>query len=63
MKTLKWEENDKFEDAEMKVWKVKGEVVGYVQKWTSLTHVVVLGAGHFIPTESDCSFLAFLGHD
>ncbi|KMT08095.1 hypothetical protein BVRB_6g143470 [Beta vulgaris subsp. vulgaris] len=51
MKTLKWEEIAKFEDAERKVWKVKGEVAGYVQKWTSLTHAVVLGAGHFVPTD------------
>ncbi|XP_021854241.1 serine carboxypeptidase-like 50 [Spinacia oleracea] len=51
MKKLKWEGIDKFEDQERKVWKVKGEVAGYVQKWGSLTLAVVLGAGHFVPTD------------
>ncbi|XP_021746861.1 serine carboxypeptidase-like 50 [Chenopodium quinoa] len=51
LKKLKWEGVRKFEDAERKVWKVEEEVAGYVQKWGSLTHAVVLGAGHFVPTD------------
>ncbi|XP_021727279.1 serine carboxypeptidase-like 50 [Chenopodium quinoa] len=51
LKKLKWDGVRKFEDAERKVWKVEEEVAGYVQKWGSLTHAVVLGAGHFVPTD------------
>lgn len=51
MNKLKWEEIGKFQAAERKVWKVKEEVAGYVQKYGSLTHAVVLGAGHFVPTD------------
>lgn len=51
MKKLRWEGVGKFEAAERKVWKVGEDVAGYVQKWGSLTHAVVLGAGHFVPTD------------
>ncbi|KAG6650545.1 hypothetical protein CIPAW_06G051000 [Carya illinoinensis] len=39
MKTMKWEG---IED---------GVLSGYVKKWKSLTHVVVLGARHFVPAD------------
>ncbi|GAB4840404.1 hypothetical protein Ancab_021172 [Ancistrocladus abbreviatus] len=51
VKKLKWEGIWGFQAAERKVWKVDGELAGYVQKWGSLSHVVVLGAGHFVPTD------------
>ncbi|CAO2828509.1 unnamed protein product [Amaranthus hypochondriacus] len=51
MKRLNWDGIGKFEESERKVWEVKGEVAGYVQNWGSLSHVVVLGAGHFVPTD------------
>ncbi|KAL5723943.1 hypothetical protein ACHQM5_007273 [Ranunculus cassubicifolius] len=51
IKTLKWEGLDKFLDADRMVWKVNEEVAGYVQRWGSLTEVVVSGAGHFVPTD------------
>ncbi|KAH0990978.1 hypothetical protein GBA52_002461 [Prunus armeniaca] len=34
-----------------KVWKVGGEVAGYVQKWGSLSHVLVSEAGHLLPAD------------
>lgn len=51
MKKLKWDGIDEFLDAERKVWKVNGELAGYVQKSRDLSHVVVLDAGHLVPTD------------
>ncbi|KAL9277226.1 hypothetical protein ACSQ67_025234 [Phaseolus vulgaris] len=51
VKTMKWEGIEKFLNAERKIWKVNGELAGYVQNWKSLTNVVVLGAGHLLPTD------------
>ncbi|OMO60607.1 Peptidase S10, serine carboxypeptidase [Corchorus capsularis] len=51
VKTMKWEGIEKFLMADREIWKVNGEVAGYVQKWGSLTHVVVLGAGHLLPAD------------
>ncbi|GAB4828774.1 Serine carboxypeptidase-like 50 [Ancistrocladus abbreviatus] len=51
IKKLKWEGIWGFQASDRKVWKVNGELAGYVQKWWSLSHVVVLGAGHFVPTD------------
>ncbi|KAK7362564.1 hypothetical protein VNO77_04680 [Canavalia gladiata] len=51
VKTMKWEGIVEFLNAERKIWKVNGEFAGYVQKWKSLTNVVVLGAGHLLPTD------------
>ncbi|KAL3510594.1 hypothetical protein ACH5RR_029995 [Cinchona calisaya] len=51
MKKLKWERIGEFLEAERKVWKVNGNLAGFVQKLGSLSHVVVLGAGHLVPTD------------
>lgn len=51
MKKMEWEGIDEFLDAERKVWKVDGKLAGYVQKWKSLSHAVVLNAGHLVPTD------------
>ncbi|KAG9160235.1 hypothetical protein Leryth_023801 [Lithospermum erythrorhizon] len=51
MKMMKWEGTEKFLEAERKVWKVKGFLAGYVQKWGSLSHVIVSNAGHLVPTD------------
>ncbi|CAK7354976.1 unnamed protein product [Dovyalis caffra] len=51
LKTMKWEEIGKFLMAERKIWKVNGVLAGYVQKWRSLSHVLVLGAGHLVPAD------------
>ncbi|KAF8378627.1 hypothetical protein HHK36_029976 [Tetracentron sinense] len=48
VKEMKWEELHRFLMAERNVWKVNGELAGYVQKWGSLSHVVVSGAGHLV---------------
>ncbi|KAJ8437830.1 hypothetical protein Cgig2_000384 [Carnegiea gigantea] len=59
IKTLKWEMLSEFLNAERKVWKVKEELAGYVQKWGGLSHAVVLGAGHFVPTDQAVHSQAF----
>ena len=51
MKTMKWEGIVEFVNAERKIWKVNGELAGYVQNWKSLTNVIVLGAGHILPAD------------
>lgn len=51
LKKLKWEKIGEFLEAERKIWKVDGKLAGYVQKLGSLSHVVVLGAGHLVPTD------------
>ncbi|KAK4433875.1 Serine carboxypeptidase-like 50 [Sesamum alatum] len=51
MKKMKWEGIHEFLEAERKVWRVDGKLAGYVQKWESLSHVVVLNAGHLVPTD------------
>ncbi|KAJ9549041.1 hypothetical protein OSB04_021584 [Centaurea solstitialis] len=51
IKKMKWEGLQKFLDAERDVWKVKGELAGYVQTSGNFGHVVILGAGHYVPTD------------
>ncbi|XP_073143759.1 serine carboxypeptidase-like 50 [Henckelia pumila] len=51
VKTIKWEEMGKFLDVERKIWRVDGNLAGYVQKWKNLSNVVVLNAGHLVPTD------------
>ncbi|KAI4357662.1 hypothetical protein L6164_001597 [Bauhinia variegata] len=51
VKTMKWEEIGDYLNADRKIWEVNGELAGYVQKWKSLTNVVVLGAGHLLPAD------------
>eukprot|EP00262_Sarcandra_glabra_P003238 TRINITY_DN1385_c0_g1_i2.p1 TRINITY_DN1385_c0_g1~~TRINITY_DN1385_c0_g1_i2.p1 ORF type:complete len:451 (-),score=68.84 TRINITY_DN1385_c0_g1_i2:316-1668(-) len=55
VKKMEWEGLKWFLMAERKVWKVNGELGGYVQKWGSLTHVVVSGAGHLVPADQGLS--------
>ncbi|XP_044490773.1 serine carboxypeptidase-like 50 [Mangifera indica] len=51
VKTLKWEGLERFLMAERKVWRVNEELAGWVQKWGSLSNVVLFGAGHLVPTD------------
>ncbi|XP_030449788.1 serine carboxypeptidase-like 50 [Syzygium oleosum] len=60
VKTMKWEGIDEFLSADRKVWRVNGALAGYVQKWGSLSHVVVLGAGHLVPTDQPLSSQAMI---
>ncbi|CAH1414134.1 unnamed protein product [Lactuca virosa] len=60
VKKMKWEGIGKFLDAEKDVWRVNGVLAGYVQKWDNLSHVVVLGAGHFVPTDQNVNSQAMI---
>lgn len=51
VKTMKWEGIGRFLSADRKVWRLGGEVAGYVQKWESLSYVLVSGAGHLVPAD------------
>lgn len=60
VKKMKWEAIGKFMTAERKIWKVNGELAGYVQKWGSLSQVVVSGAGHLVPADQATSSQAMI---
>ncbi|KAJ4836754.1 hypothetical protein Tsubulata_027650 [Turnera subulata] len=60
VKTMKWEEIERFLMAERRIWKVRGVLAGYVQKWANLSHAVVLGAGHFVPTDQPLNSQAMI---
>ena len=60
VKTMKWEGIENFSRAKRKVWKVNGGLAGFVQKWGSLSHVVVLGAGHLVPIDQSLSSQAMI---
>ncbi|KAG6396346.1 hypothetical protein SASPL_142494 [Salvia splendens] len=51
MKGMEWEGIGEFLDAEREVWRVDGKLAGYVQRWKRLSHVVVMNAGHLVPTD------------
>ncbi|GAU43696.1 hypothetical protein TSUD_254250 [Trifolium subterraneum] len=51
VKTMKWDGIVDYVNAEREIWKVNGEVAGYVQKWKSFTNVMVLGGEHLLPTD------------
>ncbi|XP_062020606.1 serine carboxypeptidase-like 50 [Rosa rugosa] len=51
VKTMKWEGIERFLSADRRVWRLGGEVAGYVQKWGSLSFVLVSGAGHLVPAD------------
>lgn len=51
VKRMRWEGIGEFMKSDREVWKVDGKLAGYVQKWGNLSHVVVLGAGHLVPTD------------
>ncbi|XP_022196152.2 venom serine carboxypeptidase [Nilaparvata lugens] len=48
---MKWKGAKSWKKAERKVWKVKGEVAGYVKKVGNLSEVMVRNAGHLVPTD------------
>ncbi|XP_058101164.1 serine carboxypeptidase-like 50 [Magnolia sinica] len=60
MKEMKWDGLKRFLNADRKVWKVNGEVSGYVQRWGSLTHVVVSRAGHYVPADQGLNSQAMI---
>ncbi|KAK4263949.1 hypothetical protein QN277_029299 [Acacia crassicarpa] len=60
VRTMKWDGIEKYLNADRKIWKVNGEIAGYVQKWESLTNVVVLGAGHLLPSDQSVNSQAMI---
>ncbi|XP_057953225.1 serine carboxypeptidase-like 50 [Malania oleifera] len=60
VKRMKWKGIEKFLAADRKVWNVNGSLAGYVQKWGSLSHAVVLGAGHLVPADQPLNSQAMI---
>lgn len=52
---MRWDGLCEFSMAERKVWTVNGGLSGYLQKWENLSQVVVLGAGHLVPSDQTLS--------
>jgi vitellogenic carboxypeptidase-like protein len=53
LQEVEWDGIVSFGEAERAVWRIAGaegeELAGYVQSHGALAHVVVYGAGHFVP--------------
>ena len=47
IKTMRWEGIERLLSSDRKVWRVNGELAGYLQRWGSLSNVVVLGGRTF----------------
>lgn len=60
VKKMKWEGIDQYLAAERQVWKVNGELAGYVQSWSNLSQVIVLGAGHLVPADQSLNSQAMI---
>uniref|UniRef100_A0A7N0UCR6 Carboxypeptidase n=1 Tax=Kalanchoe fedtschenkoi TaxID=63787 RepID=A0A7N0UCR6_KALFE len=60
VKTMNWGEMSNYLAAERRVWKVDGKLAGYVQKWDKLSQVVILGAGHLVPTDQGLNSQAMI---
>lgn len=60
MREMDWEGMGRFRAAERRLWRVDGEIAGYLQKWGNLSHLVVSGAGHFVPVDQGRSSQAMI---
>ncbi|KAG0487751.1 hypothetical protein HPP92_009846 [Vanilla planifolia] len=60
VKDMEWEGIGRFLEAERRVWRLEGEVAGYVQSWGNLTQVVISGAGHLAPADQGQSTQAMI---
>lgn len=61
IKEMRWAGLGEFLAAERRVWRRNGEeLAGYVQSYGSLTHVVVLGAGHLVPADQSLNSQAMI---
>lgn len=49
--SINWSGKDEYLSAEKKIWKVDGEVAGYVRGAKNLTQLVILKAGHMAPAD------------
>ena len=60
MRQMNWDGLEGFLEAEKKVWKIDGELLGYVQRFLNLSHVVISGAGHLVPADKGHSAQAMI---
>lgn len=51
MRTLRWNRLRNFFASERKIWRVEGTLAGYWRTFSTLTHVVIAGAGHQVPAD------------
>lgn len=51
MQTLAWEGTQNFFLSPRNIWHVNNNVAGYWRSFGTLSHVVVLGAGHLVPAD------------
>ncbi|KAK9091671.1 hypothetical protein Sjap_024848 [Stephania japonica] len=60
IKTMRWEGLDEYLKSERKIWRVNGELAGYVQRYGRFSEVVVSGAGHLVPTDQPVNAQAMI---
>ncbi|XP_051130058.1 serine carboxypeptidase-like 50 [Andrographis paniculata] len=62
VRMMRWEGIRGFLEAERKVWREGegGGLAGYVQRWEKLSHVVVMNAGHLVPTDQPANSQAMI---
>ncbi|KAF3339950.1 serine carboxypeptidase-like 50 [Carex littledalei] len=60
MRQMNWDGLEEFLEAKRKVWKVDGELFGYVQRFMNLSHAVISGSGHLVPTDRGSSAQAMI---
>ncbi|KAK9115346.1 hypothetical protein Syun_022143 [Stephania yunnanensis] len=60
IKTMRWEGLEEYLKSERKIWRVNGEVAGYVQRYGRFSEVVVSGAGHLVPTDQPVNAQAMI---
>ncbi|KAA0183853.1 hypothetical protein HAZT_HAZT011821 [Hyalella azteca] len=49
VESLKWRDSDAYLSAPRRIWKVDGDVAGYVKETRNFVEVLVRGAGHMVP--------------
>jgi len=59
---IDWPGREAFFNATRKVWRVNGNVAGYIKNYKSLTQLTVVGAGHMVPMNQPLHALAMVSN-
>ncbi|KAL8229982.1 hypothetical protein R6Q57_014882 [Mikania cordata] len=60
VKKMKWDGVKDYLESKRQIWVVNGQLAGYVQKSRNLMTVVVLGAGHLVPSDQSVNSQAMI---
>lgn len=59
-KYMKWSKINEYRDAERMAFMVNGTLAGYIKKASNFAEVVILNAGHMVPTDQPQASLELL---